>query len=1541
MATPASTTAIRLPGNLTFGAGGMSIDFLVGTFVKQVAEDELTGVVTIHYQDGDGDPQTATLDGSLLINAAPDADPQPVANETTLADRRVWWDGVTLKRVVRTPGHGLQVTWPSYASASYRGEFRDNPPNFENNQFYYHLGARNFVYRINGHNVGGTPSGWRGHVSSEAAATALVTADGQIFEWNDNVHISENYQNPINANYFWEPVSVASHALSQAESEDEDSEVQGTVSGQRLSQAVGAMEPEAFRDAIRYGLVVFQDRDPTASDFTNNRVFFDGIVARKVRRVPVPEHDRIVAFREDNLQLSLYGTGIYVDRNAADSVPGTPNVGERYFNRNRNHWEIWEAGNYWNTSQFIAAPQDADGSLWIGEFGNENLADSHVDRVGQVASYPDDGGIYVLHRVDSITAQTDDNFRYELEPIFGAYALDNAEIDNAESDVQGTISGRGLTRAVEQHSPFTDVEQDILDDLSRLTFPHPDDDWQIRQTYSTRDFFANQYSTFLSLGWDADNRLRALSGDGHVARLGGHDRGRIYDGAETLRAGLVSGSHWLFMRDNAAGSAIERAPVDGGDDDTEFQIVLRYFSMFADPDSGTLLGILRRVSATDMEVGLLAYDATAGTITAEDTITLTRAHIDAALGADFAPLTDIHRESASGAYQDVAGAILEGETLYLILTDIAKVDGHTASVLVGFTLAGTPNNRSLTVLAENAVTELPIADELTSGILPLEADELFLARDTAVYRLSPRPEEVVVEETAWGGIQDRPNRPSAEEIIEGTSVDEAVPSVSDVVAIGNAHVRHTLSNADPEDVGNEAAEGTSGPVSREGHVHRFPHNNTIQYDETAENFGINIHDVTEHTGQTIRYFTNEDTFTNGGGLSEGQIYSTSGFRKLITKVQLQTSNILGAHFRARIKTVDADRNITGDLGRSYAVNPGSTNPHSYPFFDADGNVGILEEGNQRIAIILEGDEAGDTPALRYGDQESDSPGESYPDASVDFHLENDVVYADRDPAIGQHSHSHGNRIRGNIKIFYQLIYGHDDLGSEIEPSDAVPQPNTEDGSAGDLDDYSRANHAHPGTAGGSGGAATLGGNTAETLFDNRASTETALAVNAGVGSALLSADIPLSRAIAEADDAQDLRCRFIYTQDGQIRSMDVTLNAGIFRNFVANNSGVGSVLPVGGYHIFATVDPRTGRRLSSLFSRAAILVRGSVATGDVIRIYLNTTSNAAVAVSEMRGVVELVPRIDALTISGGGGTALQGSGSASLGAHTEIVLWQYSPPSVRPPSPPNPWHAVDQTYLADIGDWHTTDAAALAARVNNSDALWVAHGGVDNPAGGTISNRAWSIFAVAAHQYSGDRGATNHATRQTSDNAYRFLRPNGTWSAWLSIADNPYGFVGLLFAIEAHSTSSITSRYSGIPSPGFDATNFPEMALRMRAFGDYATGDVPTTFGIEDTVILRRRGTDWSEFTDVTNDRTTQAESTVKLRLDDVSGAVAAWYGGGATNDQLEANVHSGVTGQPERRMSMNMNILVSSSNANLIQGVSFHHFPDNWAKCLVDVSMR
>ena len=328
-------------------------------------------------------------------------------------------------------------------------------------------------------------------------------------------------------------------------------------------------------------------------------------------------------------------------------------------------------------------------------------------------------------------------FRYELGPIIDTHALDGNDANNSDSQVQGTVSGQVLRGAVAAHSPFTDVEQEILDDLSRITFPHPTDDWQVRQTYGARDFFSDRAETFLALGWDSDDRLRAIARSGRVGRLGRHDQGRVYDGSETLRGGLISGNHWLFLRDNNAGSIIERAPVDGGDDEIDFQIVLRYFAMFADPDSGELIGLLRRIDSDNLEIGLLAYNSASNTITATDTITLDRAHINATLGSDYQTLTDVHRESSTGVYSGISGAILEGDTLYLLLTDILKADGHTTSALIGYTLAGTANNRTLTVLSEDPVDELPVAEELISGILPLEADELFIAADRAAYRLSP------------------------------------------------------------------------------------------------------------------------------------------------------------------------------------------------------------------------------------------------------------------------------------------------------------------------------------------------------------------------------------------------------------------------------------------------------------------------------------------------------------------------------------------------------------------------------------------------------------------------------------------------------------------------------------------------------------------------------------------------------------------------------------------------------------------------------------
>ena len=65
MAVPSSTYAAQLPGNLRFSAGGMSVDFLLGTFIKSVAS--ANGVFTLTFQNADGAERTAELPSGWTV----------------------------------------------------------------------------------------------------------------------------------------------------------------------------------------------------------------------------------------------------------------------------------------------------------------------------------------------------------------------------------------------------------------------------------------------------------------------------------------------------------------------------------------------------------------------------------------------------------------------------------------------------------------------------------------------------------------------------------------------------------------------------------------------------------------------------------------------------------------------------------------------------------------------------------------------------------------------------------------------------------------------------------------------------------------------------------------------------------------------------------------------------------------------------------------------------------------------------------------------------------------------------------------------------------------------------------------------------------------------------------------------------------------------------------------------------------------------------------------------------------------------------------
>ena len=175
---------------------------------------------------------------------------------------------------------------------------------------------------------------------------------------------------------------------------------------------------DKLADAIRYGVIVFEDRAPTADDYANRRVFFNGHILYRVYREP-HVHDAAATFSTSNLNINQLGTGIYASRAAAQTANPSPSGGQRFYNRAENRWEIWQqAGGYYDTRQSAAAPRDAQGALWQGEWDDEDHAEANVDRTGEIVSFPDSNGTYVLHRVATFTGPST-AYIYGLEAVAG------------------------------------------------------------------------------------------------------------------------------------------------------------------------------------------------------------------------------------------------------------------------------------------------------------------------------------------------------------------------------------------------------------------------------------------------------------------------------------------------------------------------------------------------------------------------------------------------------------------------------------------------------------------------------------------------------------------------------------------------------------------------------------------------------------------------------------------------------------------------------------------------------------------------------------------------------------------------------------------------------------------------------------------------------------------------------------------------------------------------------------------------------------------
>ena len=292
-----------------------------------------------------------------------------------------------------------------------------------------------------------------------------------------------------------------------------------------------------------------------------------------------------------------------------------------------------------------------------------------------------------------------------------------------------------------------------------------------------------------------------------------------------------------------------------------------------------------------------------------------------------------------------------------------------------------------------------------------------------------------------------------------TVIPSAVAVVGDVGAnehparADHVHSGVFASDADPQDVGDDADEGTNSGASRSDHAHELPTDNTLTFHNNG-NLAVNISDVVEHLQQSIRYYTTEDDYSTDGSAA-GQVYDTSRYPKNISHVSAHLrppGGISDAIYRAGIYIVTSGNQIMTVLAQSEDTGEvsGEQTVNFNMLAESTSTLGVPLSGGERIAVLIrrigDGNEA-DT-GLRHGSENENSPNVSYADANLDFVLDNHVIYRHEHPAPGNDTHSHGDNIRGNIRIYYNVTIDHGSLiGDESVSADHMDSGSATDGQA--------------------------------------------------------------------------------------------------------------------------------------------------------------------------------------------------------------------------------------------------------------------------------------------------------------------------------------------------------------------------------------------------------------------------------------------------------------------------------------------------------------
>ena len=240
---------------------------------------------------------------------------------------------------------------------------------------------------------------------------------------------------------------------------------------------------------------------------------------------------------------------------------------------------------------------------------------------------------------------------------------------------------------------------------------------------------------------------------------------------------------------------------------------------------------------------------------------------------------------------------------------------------------------------------------------------------------------------------------------------------------------------------------------------KVPIDNTLQFDGSGD-LGVQVSTVIDLLDEDIRYYSTDQTREDAQQASKGVVFlNPSTFAKRIHSVEWDfEAEGTGHNYDCTFFELDDNHDITFIYGRSEThFNLDGAGTHR---FDFDGSNGLRIPGTAtRLGLVLSQTGTDSTAVLKVfrGQPASDSPRESYPDASSDFPFERSVRFASNRPELGESMTSITNgEIYGYPKIRYTLELEHASLvgdgnisASHIDSGSATAdQPLLADGSGG-------------------------------------------------------------------------------------------------------------------------------------------------------------------------------------------------------------------------------------------------------------------------------------------------------------------------------------------------------------------------------------------------------------------------------------------------------------------------------------------------------------